>query len=309
MAEACLLSKQQQQQQILLRRQLHPLDDYESYDVEPSERGEGALLSWLQPLATRPPPLPPVSVPHLTFPLATSSGNAVEPETTNVEPVVRAFRTLFSAPPPRCTVRLEPIRPPQPAAAADGSQAQAVVSDAGDSAQPLKYANQKLRVVRAKFIFGARIQRDNNGRQVLIVDTAEPAEVRSELAKVNATMASAKLVSGDFAWMAVPVETPTSEYVSRGMMLNTGVERKRVADLVASIRDQRLKTQMCCCPPVSMCFSRRFNTMACTSWSACRGCIVWSLWKGLLTKATTWRCPRTRAAAGRKRGPTDVFAP
>jgi hypothetical protein len=102
-----------------------------------------------------------------------------------------------------------------------------------------------------------RIQHDNNGRQVLIVDTAEPAEVRSELAKVNATMASAKLVSGDFAWMAVPVETPTSEYVSRGMMLNTGVERKRVSDLVASIRDQRLKTQMCCCPPVPICFSRR----------------------------------------------------
>ncbi len=84
----------------------------------------------------------------------------------------------------------------------------------------------------------------NDGLQVLIVDTAEPAEVRSELAKVNATMASAKLVSGDFAWMAVPVEASTSEYVSRGLMLNTGVERKRVADLVASIKDQRLRTQM-----------------------------------------------------------------
>ena len=77
------------------------------------------------------------------------------------------------------------------------------------------------------------------------MDTAEPAEVRSELAKVNATMASAKLVSGDFAWLAVPIEASTSEYVSRGLMLNTGVERKRVADLVASIRDQRLRTQMC----------------------------------------------------------------
>ncbi len=83
------------------------------------------------------------------------------------------------------------------------------------------------------------------GLQVLIVDTAEPAEVRSELAKVNATMASAKLVSGDFAWLAVPVEASTGEYVTRGMMLNTGVERKRVADLVASIKDQRLRTQMC----------------------------------------------------------------
>jgi len=250
-AEACLLSKQQQQQQVLLRRQLQPLDDCESYDLELSQRGGGALLSWLQPLATRPPPLPPASVPHLTFPLPTSSSNAVEPETTNVEPVVRAFRTLFSAPPPRCTVRHEPFRPPQAAAAADGSQALALGSDA----QPLKYANQKLRVVCAEFIFSAaRIQHDNNGRQVLIVDTAEPAEVRSELAKVNATMASAKLISGDFAWMAVPVETSSSEYVSRGMMLNTGVERKRVADLVASIRDQRLKTQMCCCPP-------RFNLL------------------------------------------------
>jgi ERCC4-type nuclease len=85
----------------------------------------------------------------------------------------------------------------------------------------------------------------NYHTQVLIVDTAEPAEVRSELAKVNATMASAKLVSGDFAWLAVPIEASTSEYVSRGLMLNTGVERKRVADLVASIRDQRLRTQMC----------------------------------------------------------------
>jgi ERCC4-type nuclease len=81
--------------------------------------------------------------------------------------------------------------------------------------------------------------------QVLIVDTAEPAEVRSELAKVNATMASAKLISGDFAWLAVPVEASTSDYVARGMMLNTGVERKRVTDLVASIKDQRLRTQMC----------------------------------------------------------------
>ena len=77
------------------------------------------------------------------------------------------------------------------------------------------------------------------------MDTAEPAEVRSELAKVNATMASAKLISGDFAWLAVPVEASTGEYVTRGMMLNTGVERKRVTDLVASIRDQRLRTQMC----------------------------------------------------------------
>jgi len=58
-------------------------------------------------------------------------------------------------------------------------------------------------------------------------------------------MASAKLISGDFAWLAVPVEASTGEYVSRGLMLNTGVERKRVTDLVASIRDQRLKTQMC----------------------------------------------------------------
>jgi ERCC4-type nuclease len=62
---------------------------------------------------------------------------------------------------------------------------------------------------------------------------------------VNATMASAKLISGDFAWLAVPVEASTGEYVTRGMMLNTGVERKRVTDLVASIRDQRLRTQMC----------------------------------------------------------------
>jgi ERCC4-type nuclease len=58
-------------------------------------------------------------------------------------------------------------------------------------------------------------------------------------------MASAKLVSGDFAWLVVPVEASTSECVSRGLMLNTGVERKRVTDLVASIKDQRLKTQMC----------------------------------------------------------------
>jgi ERCC4-type nuclease len=58
-------------------------------------------------------------------------------------------------------------------------------------------------------------------------------------------MASAKLISGDFAWLAVPIEASTGEYVSRGMMLNTGVERKRVTDLVASIKDQRLRTQMC----------------------------------------------------------------
>jgi hypothetical protein len=149
MAEACLLSKQQQQQQILLRRQLNPLDDCESYDLELSDRGgERALLSWLQPLATRPPPLRPVSVPHLTFPLPAFNGNGIEPETTKVEPVVRAFRTIISAPPPGCTVRLESIRREQAGVAADGNQALAL-----GSAPPLKYANQKLRVVCIEIIY------------------------------------------------------------------------------------------------------------------------------------------------------------
>ena len=145
MAEGCFISQQQQQQQALLRCQFQLSDDDESRDYESGSvlkrQGSSApLLSWLQPLATRPPPLPPASVPHLTFPLTFPSGQGDESDTTKVEPVVRAFRAIFSAPPLHCALRLEPFRPVR-----DGQGTEPAL---GCDSQPLKWANQKLRVVR-----------------------------------------------------------------------------------------------------------------------------------------------------------------
>lgn len=138
--EGLLLSKQQQQQQKLLRQQLQLSDDDECHDHDlgcVDRGGGGALLSWLQPLATRHPPLPPVSVPHLKFPLTCFTCQSEESEGAKAEPVVRAFRTIFSAPPPQCVLRLEPFCPEQPARSDNDETA----------AQPLKWAHQKLRVV------------------------------------------------------------------------------------------------------------------------------------------------------------------
>jgi hypothetical protein len=144
-AEDGLLSKQQQQQQALLRAQLHLCDEdeYLDHDLGCNDRvGGGALLSWLQPLASRPPPLPPVSVPHLKFPLTSAIGRGDESEAAKAEPVVRAFRTLFSAPPPQCALRLEPFRHARPALSSHNE----------DIAQPLKWVEKKLRVVRVQLI-------------------------------------------------------------------------------------------------------------------------------------------------------------
>ncbi len=140
-------SSQQQHQQPFLRRQFQLSDDVEFRDCEAAGSSDrsasGALLSWLQPLATRPPPLPPASVPHLTFPLSYPSGHGNESETSKVEPVVRSFRAIFSAPPPQCALRLEPFRPV-------GIGPEIAPPQLGGDSQPLKWANQKLRVVRVK---------------------------------------------------------------------------------------------------------------------------------------------------------------
>jgi hypothetical protein len=141
MSDDGLLSKQQQQQQMLLRGQLQLFDEDEYHDDDSGcvdRGGGGALLSWLQPLATRPPLPPPVSVPHLKFPLTSRICQGDDSEATKVEPVVRAFRAIFSAPPAQCALRLEPFRP---AHAAPSSHDE-------DTAGPLKWAEKKLRVVR-----------------------------------------------------------------------------------------------------------------------------------------------------------------
>jgi hypothetical protein len=136
---------QLKQQRTMLRDQfqLSDNDEPQDHNLGCVDRGAGgALLSWLQPLATRPPPLPPVSVPHLAFPLPHLACQDGLSETSKVEPVVRAFRTILSSPPLHCAFRLEHFRPIRQQPDKDSHQSDALTS------QPLKWHNQRLRVVR-----------------------------------------------------------------------------------------------------------------------------------------------------------------